>query len=219
MQWTNKWMNEWICDGDGVYRESTEAAARRSARTRSWPSSYIDPPLLIVADNEVCNAAICTAPSAVNNGRVANSATDDNVFVDTDPVAASADQLQVTASQDTPPSTDHPPPLRTQRSDPGPTSRTILYDHSATPRPLTADPDIGEAPPPWLSCRQAEETVHRFQSRHVMAQFLPLGNIQVLIHRCRPCWYTTNHSDCCCRCYCCCWWWWILVNLCQRSSL
>ena len=132
---------------DNVYRESTEASARRSARTRSWPSSYLDPPLLIVADNEVCNAAICVAPSAVNNGRVANSADDDVVFVDTDPAAASADQLQVTASQDTPPSTDHPPPLRTQRSDPGPTNRTILYDHSVTPRPLTADPDIGEAPP------------------------------------------------------------------------
>jgi len=133
--------------------ERTGGGARRSARTRSWPSSYMDPPLLIVADNEVCHAAICTVPSAVNNGGVA-SRPDDAVFVDISShhAAASADQLQVTASSDVaegsmPPTTDHPPPLRTQRSDPGPTDRTTLYDQSVTPRPLTVDQDTDEAPP------------------------------------------------------------------------
>jgi len=126
-----------------VYRASTGGGSRRSARTRSWPSSYLDPPLLIVADNEVCNAAICTAPStasstAVNNGGVATSA-DDIVFFDpsADPAAASADQLQVTVSPGIP---GHPPPLRTQRSDPGPTDRTTFYDR-------TVVTDTDEAPP------------------------------------------------------------------------
>lgn len=129
-----------------MYRESTASSARRSGRTRSWPSSYIDPPLLIVADNEVCNAAICTIATAVNNGGVVNSA-DDIVFVDTDtrPAATSADQLRVATSPDV--GASMPPPLRTQRSDPGPTDRTTLYDHSVTHRPLTADPDTDEAPP------------------------------------------------------------------------
>jgi len=132
-----------------VYRAH---AARRSARTRSWPSSYIDPPLLIVADNEVCNAAICTAASTttsttpVNNGGVANSTADAIVFFDpsgTDRASASADQLQITgsgggSSVQPPSSMDHPPPpLRTQRSDPGPTDRTTvtLYDRDTDDAP------------------------------------------------------------------------------------
>jgi len=134
-----------------VYRTST---ARRSARTRSWPSSYIDPPLLIVADNEVCDAAICTVAASttsstvINNGGVATSA--DNVFVDNaDPTNAAAaaslhPQAGVTTSPDigasSVPSTDHPPPLRTQRSDPGPTERTTLYER-------TVAVNVDDAPP------------------------------------------------------------------------
>ena len=137
-----------------IFRQKMEAGTRRSARTRSWPSSYLDPPLLIVADNEVCQAAVCTAPSttssaAVNNGGVANSA-DDTAFIAV--ANPAADQPQVTASQliggSLPPSTDHPPPLRTQRSDPGPTDRTAAYyDQSVTLPPRTADPNTVEAPP------------------------------------------------------------------------
>jgi len=135
-----------------VCREKREGGARRSARTRSWPSSYLDPPLLIVADNEVCQAAVCTAPApsttapasaspaAVNNGGVATA--DDTVFsavVDLPP--------QLTASQLIAAGPDHPPPpLRTQRSDPGPTSadRTVSPDQ---PVARTADPNTVEAPP------------------------------------------------------------------------
>ena len=132
-----------------------EAGTRRSARTRSWPSSYIDPPLLIVADNEVCQAAVCAAPStassaAVNNGGVAVNSADDTVFTTAadPPAPAAADQPHLTASQlIAAPSTDHPPPLRTQRSDPGPTDRTAVYDQSVAARPRTADvPSNVEAP-------------------------------------------------------------------------
>ena len=149
---------------DDAYREMTEGGARRSARTRSWPSSYIDPPLLIVADNEVCNAAVCIVPStALNNGGVVVDSTDAVVFVDDGSASADQPPQVVEASPpdvvgSLPPpllSADHPPPLRTQRSDPGPTDRTASPVYAQLtpltpprPPPGTADPDP-EVAPPW----------------------------------------------------------------------